>query len=81
MKKLLIIALLSTGCTSGMYLRYNYTKTLQALPPCSRVHSINNNYITYSMVEQLTNNVYTSQTNYYKAYYNCDGKITKTIKN
>ena len=81
MKKLLIIALLSTGCTSGMYLRYSYNKALETLPPCSKVHAINNNYITYSLVETSTNNVYTVYTNYYRAYYNCDGKIVKTIKN
>ena len=81
MKKLLIIALLSTGCTSGMYLRYSYNKALERLPQCSRVHAINNDYITFSMVEQSTNNVYTVHTNYYRAYYNCDGKITKTTKN
>lgn len=80
MKNLLIIALLTTGCTSGMYLRYNYTKTLQALPPCSKIHVINNKYITYSMVEQSTNNVYTVDTNFYKAYYTCDGSIFKTVK-
>lgn len=81
MKKLLIIALLTTGCTSGMYLRYNYNKALERLPQCSRVHAINNDYITYSMVESSTNNVYTVYTNYYRAYYNVDGKIIKTIKN
>lgn len=80
MKKLLIIALLSTGCTSGMYLRYNYNKALETLPPCSQVHIINNRYITYSLVESSTNNVYTSHTNYYRSYYNVDGKIIKTIK-
>lgn len=81
MKKLLIIALLTTGCTSGMLLRYNYNKALERLPQCSRVHAINNDYITYSMIEQSTNNVYTVYTNYYRAYYNVDGKIIKTIKN
>lgn len=81
MKKLLIIALLTTGCTSGMLLRYNYNKALETLPPCSKVHAINNDYITYSMIEQSTNNVYTVYTNYYRAYYNVDGKIIKTIKN
>ena len=81
MKKLLIIALLSTGCTSGMYLRYSYNKALERLPQCSRVHAINNDYITYSLVESSTNNVYTVYTNYYRAYYNVDGKITKTTKN
>jgi len=64
MKNLLIIALLSTGCTSGMYLRYSYNRTLEALPPCSRVHAINNRYITYSLVENSTNSVYTVYTNY-----------------
>ena len=81
MKKLLIIALLTTGCTSGMLLRYNYNKALERLPQCSRVHAINNDYITYSTIEQSTNNVYTVYTNYYRAYYNVDGKIIKTIKN
>ena len=81
MKNLLIIALLSTGCTSGMYLRYSYNKALETLPPCSRVHTINNRYITYSMIENSTNSVYVVKTNYYRAYYNCDGKIIKTIKN
>lgn len=81
MKNLLIIALLTTGCTSGMYLRYSYNKALERLPQCSRVHAINNDYITFSMIEQSTNNVYTVHTNYYRAYYNCDGKIIKTTKN
>jgi len=80
MKKLLIIALLSTGCTSGMYLRYNYYKALERLPQCSKVHSVNNKYITYSMIENSTNNVYTVHTNYYHAYYNCDGVIYKIVK-
>ena len=81
MKKLLIIALLTTGCTSGMLLRYNYNKALERLPQCSKEHAINNDYITYSTIEQSTNNVYTVYTNYYRAYYNVDGKIIKTIKN
>ena len=81
MKKLLITTLLFTGCTSGMYLRYSYNKALEALPPCSRVHAINNDYITYSMIENSTNSVYVLYTNYYRAYYNCDGKIINTIKN
>lgn len=81
MKNLLIIALLSTGCTSGMLLRYSYNRALETLPPCSKVHAINNEYITYSMVENSTNNVYTTYTNFYRAYYNCDGKITKIVKN
>ena len=81
MKKLLIIALLSTGCTGGMLLRYSYNRALETLPPCSRVHAINNDYITYSMIEVSTNNVYTANTNYYRAYYNTDGKITKIVKN
>jgi len=45
------------------------------------VLSINNEYITYSMIENSTNSVYVVHTNYYRAYYNCDGKIIKTIKN
>lgn len=81
MKNLLIIALLSTGCTSGMYLRYSYNKALETLPLCSRVHTINNRYITYSMIENSTNSVYVVKTNYYRAYYNCDGKIINTTKN
>ena len=81
MKKLLITTLLFTGCTSGMYLRYSYNRALENLPPCSRVHDINNDYITYSMIENSTNSVYVVYTNYYRAYYNCEGKITKIIKN
>ena len=81
MKNLLIIALLCTGCTSGMYLRYSYNRALENLPPCSRVHAINNDYITYSMIENSTNSVYVVYTNYYRAHYNCEGKITKIIKN
>ena len=81
MKNLLIIALLCTGCTSGMYLRYSYNRALENLPPCSRVHAINNDYITYSMIENSTYSVYVLYTNYYRAYYNCDGKIINTIKN
>ena len=81
MKSLLIATLLFTGCTSGMYLRYSYNRALETLPPCSRVHSINNEYITYSMIENSTNSVYVLYTNYYRAYYNCDGKIINTIKN
>ena len=81
MKKLLIITLLCTGCETGMFLRYSYNRALEILPPCSKVHAINNNYITYSMEDQSTNNVYTTHTNYYRAYYNIDGKITKTTKN
>lgn len=81
MKNLLIIALLCTGCTSGMYLRYSYNKALETLPPCSRVHAINNDYITYSMIEDSTNSVYVVKTNYYRAYYNTGGKIINTTKN
>ena len=81
MKSLLIATLLFTGCTSGMYLRYNYNRALEALPPCSTVHAINNRYITYSMIENSTNSVYVIHTNYYRAYYNTDGKISKTTKN
>lgn len=81
MKSLLIATLLFTGCTSGMYLRYSYNRALETLPPCSRVHAINNRYITYSMVENSTNSVYTVHTNYYRAYYNTDGKIINTTKN
>jgi hypothetical protein len=81
MKSLFIATLLFTGCTSGMYLRYSYNRALEALPPCSRVHAINNRYITYSMIEPSTNTVYKIYTNYYRAYYNCDGKIINTTKN
>ena len=81
MKNLLIALLLGTGCTSGMYLRYSYNRALENLPLCSRVHAINNDYITYSMIENSTNSVYVVHTNYYRAYYNCDGKIINTIKN
>jgi hypothetical protein len=81
MKNLLIIVLLCTGCVSGMYLRYSYNRALENLPDCSTVHAINNRYITYSMVENSTNSVYTVYTNYYRAYYNTDGKIINTTKN
>ncbi len=81
MKSLLIATLLFTGCTSGMYLRYSYNRALETLPKCSTVRAINNEYITYSMIEQSTNNVYIIYTNYYKAYYNVSGDITKTTKN
>ena len=81
MKSLLIATLLFTGCTSGMYLRYSYNRALETLPDCSTVHAINNRYITYSMVENSTNSVYTVYTNYYRAYYNTDGKIINTTKN
>ena len=81
MKSLLIATLLFTGCTSGMYLRYSYNRALETLPKCSTVRAINNKYITYSMIEPSTNNVYIIYTNYYKAYYNVSGDITKTTKN
>ena len=81
MKSLLIATLLFTGCTSGMYLRYSYNRALETLPKCSTVRAINNKYITYSMIEHSTNNVYVIYTNYYKAYYNVSGDITKTTKN
>ena len=82
MNKFLIILLLCTGCSgTSMFLRYSYNRALENLPPCSKVHAINNKYITYSMVEISTNNVYTAHTNYYRAYYNCDGKIIKTTPN
>jgi hypothetical protein len=81
MKSLLIATLLFTGCTSGMYLRYSYNRALETLPKCSTVHAINNRYITYSMIENSNNSVYTVYTNYYRAYYNCDGKIIKTTPN
>jgi hypothetical protein len=81
MKSLLIATLLFTGCTSGMYLRYSYNKALEKLPLCSRVHAINNDYITYSMIEASTNSVYVMYTNYYRAYYTSDGRIIKTTPN
>ena len=81
MKSLLIIVLLFTGCTSGMYLRYSYNRALENLPDCSKVHAINNEYITYSMIVPSTNTVYKIYTNYYRAYYTADGKIIKTTKN
>lgn len=81
MKSLLIATLFFTGCTSGMYLRYSYNRALETLPKCSRVHAINNHYITYSMIEASTNSVYVMYTNYYRAYYMADGKISKTTKN
>lgn len=81
MKNLLIATLLFTGCTSGMYLRYSYNRALENLPDCSKVHAINNEYITYSMIENSTNSVYTVYTIYYRAYYTADGKIIKTTKN
>ena len=62
-----------------MFLRYQYETALKNLPPCSKIHSINNDYITYSLVEDNTNNVYFSNTNFYKAYYSADGKIYKTV--
>ena len=63
-----------------MFLRYQYDVALQNLPPCSKVHAINNVYITYSLVEEDTNNVYFSHTNFYKAHYAADGKIFRTVK-
>jgi hypothetical protein len=81
MKSLLIATLLFTGCTSGMYLRYSYNRALETLPKCSTVRAINNKYITYSMIEPSTNSVYVIHTNYYRAYYTTDGKISKTTKN
>ena len=80
MKNLLFIILLCTGCETGMFLRYSYNRALENLPPCSKVHSINNDYITYSMIQESTNNVYTIYTNYYKAYYTMEGTIYKTLK-
>ncbi len=80
MKKLLIIALLSTGCTSGMLLRYSYNKALENLPPCSKVHGINNGYMSDSMIEEWRDGVYVINTNYYKAYYTTEGSIYKTVK-
>ena len=81
MKSLLIATLLFTGCTSGMYLRYSYNRALENLPDCSKVHAINNDYITYSMIVPSTNTVYKIYTNYYRAYYTADGKIINTTKN
>ena len=81
MKNLLIIVLLCTGCVSGMYLRYSYNRALENLPDCSKVHAINNEYITYSVIVPSTNTVYKIYTNYYRAYYTADGKIIKTTPN
>lgn len=91
MKKLsIIITLLCTGC-SGIFLRYDYPSALQSLPDCSKVHAINNDYITYSKVEGKVetkldlfgHTVYTnyviSVTNFYKAYYSSEGEIYKTV--
>ena len=81
MKKLLIICLLLCGCSkSQMFLRYQYDVALQNLPACSKVHAINNIYITYSLVEEDTNNVYFSHTNFYRAHYAADGRIFRTVK-
>lgn len=75
MNKLLILTLLCAGCDTGLFLRYQYTRALNALPQCSRVREINNDYIAYSLVETSTNGVHT---NLYKAHYTSDGKIFKT---
>jgi len=45
MKKLIIIALLFTGCST--FLRYNYQKALRNLPHNTRVIDITNDYIFY----------------------------------
>lgn len=92
MKKLTVIiaALLLSGC-SGMFLRYTYEPALQSLPDCSKVHAINNKYITYSRIEPKVitksniefnityTNYVSSVTNIYHAYYTSDGKIYKTV--
>ena len=70
-----------TGCSgTSMFLRYSYNRALENLPSCSKVHAINNSYITYSMIEDSTNSVYVIHTNYYKAYYTTEGSIYKTVK-
>jgi hypothetical protein len=81
MNKFIILSLLCTGCSgAGVFLRYNYNRALENLPPCSKVHTINNDYITYSMIEASTNSVFITYTNYYRAYYTGDGYIYKTVK-
>jgi hypothetical protein len=87
---IIFVSCLLTGC-SGVFLRYSYEPALQSLPDCSKVHAINNNYITYSKVDPKViiksdtegNVIYTkyiiSVTNFYKAYYLAEGKIYKTV--
>lgn len=87
---IIITSLLLSGC-SGMFLRYTYEPALQSLPDCSKVHAINNDYITYSKVEPKViiksdiegNVIYTnyviSVTNFYRAYYGSEGRIYKTV--
>lgn len=86
----ILASCLLTGC-SGMFLRYTYEPALQSLPDCSKVHAINNEYITYSKVEPKLmtvsdikgNIIYTnyviSVTNFYRAYYGSEGRIYKTV--
>ena len=85
----IIIATIVAGCESGMFLRYSYNKALESLPACSKIHQINNSYITYSILEALpseTTNLNTNvlyddyNTNYYNAYYTAEGDIYKIIK-
>lgn len=47
MKKLLITALLCTGCST--FLRYEYQAALRNLPHNSRVVDVRNDYIKYEM--------------------------------
>jgi hypothetical protein len=78
---ILSIATLLVGC-KGIYLRYTYECALQSLPECSRVQAINNDYITYSVVEPKTTNksdYINLVTNLYQAHYTSNGKIYKTV--
>lgn len=73
---LLGAASLLMGCASStMFLRYTYEPVFTQLPPCSRVISINNDFVTYSSTEGEFNTV----TNYYRAYYSTEGKVYKTV--
>jgi len=75
MKKFFVaagFAFILSGCS--VFLRYNYERVFQQLPACSRLVQINNDYITYYVVEGEFNGT----TNYYKAHYDVDGKVYKT---
>jgi hypothetical protein len=77
MKKFFVsvfLASLLLGCTSStMFLRYTYEPVFAQLPPCSRVVKINNESVTYYLLEGEFSNT----TNYYKAFYTIDGKVYK----
>jgi hypothetical protein len=47
MKKLIVIALLCTGCST--FLRYSYTTALGNIPHNTRVIDITNDYIVYEI--------------------------------